>query len=276
MLDYYTLQRTLKMLKESLNDEYTAKDIATLCRQGILTPVFAYNRYCMEILEYYYDSGKPEQPSIGRRPEPMTTHFYDGYLTDKRLLSLLDKSVDKLELFNAMTYKSDGSGCEIELVANALNVRKYLNSEEYSVYSDNDHYTVTRESLLFPSEQVQSYIASRQIHKQHTPEQQRIADLENQLAQAKAQLVDKPADGTLLTVIHDKSHEHHAPDLSHAIKLWSELYIDGLIGSDSHSNKSNKWIQQNTSYGDNTEDSSVKRLRQVSTPLKDFGGQRKR
>ena len=175
MLDYYTLQRTLEMLKESPNDEYTAQDLAILCRQGILTPVFAYNRYCMEILEYYYDSGKPEQPSIGRSPEPMTKHFHDGYLTDKHLLSLLDKSMDKLKLFSAMTYKSDGSGWEIELVTN-------------------DGYTVTRESLLFPSEQVQSYIASRQTNEQNTPEQQRIADLENQLAQVKAQLADKPAD----------------------------------------------------------------------------------
>lgn len=189
MLDYYTLQRTLEMLKESPNDEYTAQDLAILCRQGILTPVFAYNRYCMEILEYYYDSGKLE-PSIGRSPEPMTTHFHDGYLTDRRLLSLLDKSVDKLELFNAMTYKSDGSGCEIALVANALNVRKYLNSEEYSVYSDNDGYTVTRESLLFPSEQVQSYIASKQTAKQNTTEQQEIAKLKKELSQQ----TDTPAD----------------------------------------------------------------------------------
>ena len=242
MLDYYTLQRTLEMLKESPNDEYTAQDLAILCRQGILTPVFAYNRYCMEILEYYYDSGKPEQPSIGRSPEPMTTHFYDGYLTDKRLLSLLDKSVDKLELFDAMTYKSDGSGWEIALVANALNVRKYLNSEEYSVYSDNDHYTVTRESLLFPSEQVQSYIASRQTNEQNTPEQQRIADLENQLAQVKAQLEDKPADDKELR----PNSEAKVANLIYT--LLNELKYELTMGGKGNSNL----LIENTSKNLNT------------------------
>ena len=172
MLDYYTLQRTLEMLKESPNDEYTAQDLAILCRQGILTPVFAYNRYCMEILEYYYDSGKPEQPSIGRRPEPMTKHFHDGYLTDKRLLSLLDESEDKLELFSVMTYERDGSGCEIALVTN-------------------DGYTVTRESLLFPSEQVQSYVASKQTNEQNTPEQQEIAKLKKKIADLQKQLEER-------------------------------------------------------------------------------------
>ena len=236
MLDYYTLQRTLEMLKESLNDEYTAQDLATLCRQGILTPVFAYNRYCMEILEYYYDSGKPEQPSIGRSPEPMTTHFYDGYLTDKRLLSLLDKSVDKLELFDAMTYKSDGSGCEIALVANALNVRKYLNSEEYSVYSDNDHYTVTRESLLFPSEQVQSYIASRQTNEQNTPEQQRIAELEKLLEQAYAQLEEQ----TNMPADDDK--ELNPKTRISAARIMNVLFHKAQLDITAHKGTTNKTI----------------------------------
>ena len=129
------------------------------------------------------------------------------------------------------------------------------------------------------SEQREGYIASRQTNEQNTPEQQEIAKLKKEIADLQKQLEernDKPTDDTLLTAIHDKSNEYHAPDLSHAVKLWSNLYIDGLIGTDSHSNKADRWINSNTSYGNNAEDSSVKRLRQVSTPLKDFGGQRKR
>ena len=203
MLDYYTLQRTLEMLKESPNDEYTAQDLAILCRQGILTPVFAYNRYCMEILEYYYDSGKPEQPSIGRSPEPMTKHFHDGYLTDKHLLSLLDKSMDKLKLFSAMTYKSDGSGWEIELVTN-------------------DGYTVTRESLLFPSEQVQSYIASRQ-----TNEQQRIAELESELSDKTAKDYQVTI-GLLLDLLLNKStgFDNNGKDLPALFSSQTKLIDD--------------------------------------------------
>lgn len=287
-MKYYNTEQTINLfqnLPDSLKP-FDLPQIADLCRQGILTPVFAYNSYGIEVLEYYdgnkpliYINGVDTEPDTSRFPDPRTTYLYDDYFTHDRLTSLLDKSIDNLEIHNAMIYKSDGSGYEVVLVANPLNINKYLNDENYSVYSDNDGFTVTRESLLFPSEQVQKYIASKQTAKQNTPEQQRIAELESQIAELQEQLrqqsIKLPND-PLLTTIHNKNYEYHAPDLSHAIKLWSELYIDGLIGSDSHSNKSNKWIQQNTSYGDNTEDSSVKRLRQVSTPLKDFGGQRKR
>lgn len=194
MLDFYTLQEVLKMLTESSNDKYTytATDIATLCKQGVLTPVFGYAGYAIEVIE---------DKNTGRNPEWRTTSFYDGHLTNKRLLSLLDKSKNKLELSNAVTYKRDGKSYEVVLVANPLNIHKYLSDDNYSLYSDDDDYTVTRESLLFPSKQVKSYIASKQTAEQSTTEQQRIAeletelaDLQNQLAQVNAVLTDKPAD----------------------------------------------------------------------------------
>lgn len=195
MLDFYTLQETLKILTKSSNSEYTytSADIATLCRQGALTPVFAYNSYGMQLLEYY-DENKPLPSKNGgeteydtsRAPEPMTTSLYDNYFTHERLTSLLDNSGGNLVINNAMTYESDGLGYEVVLVANALNVRKYFSNEDYSVYSDNDGCTITRESLLFPREQVQNYIASKQTTEQNTPEQQRIAALESNLKQALA------------------------------------------------------------------------------------------
>lgn len=175
MLDFYTLQEVLKMLTESSNNKYTytATDIATLCKQGVLTPVFGYAGYAIEVIE---------DKNTGRNPEWRTTSFYDGHLTNKRLLSLLDKSKNKLELSNAVTYKRDGKSYEVVLVANPLNIHKYLSDDNYSLYSDDDDYTVTRESLLFPSKQVKSYIASKQTAEQdtteqNTPEQQRIAEL---------------------------------------------------------------------------------------------------
>ena len=268
MLDYYTLQKTISELS---NDEHTyeAKDIAALCRQGKLTPYFSYNRYTAEKIPMLNANTGKDYEGF----EPGTIRlFNDGYLTNRKLLDLLDGYSDSV----AIGYARDEMGYECELYYNAINIYRYFNDENYSPYSDNDVLTVTKEHLSFKREQVQSYIASRQTNEQNTPEQQRIADLENQLAQAKAQLADKPANDTLLTAIHDKSNEHHAPDLSHAVQLWVDLYIDGLISTDSHSNKANRWINSNTSYGNNAGDSSVKRLREVSTPLKDFGGQRKR
>ena len=270
MLDYYTLQKTLETLS---NDEhkYIAKDIATLCRQGKLTPYFSYNRYTAEKIPMTDRTGKDCEDF-----EPGTIRlFNDGYLTNHQLLDLLDGYSDSV----VIGYAHDERGYECELFFNAINSDRYFNDENYSPYSDNDVLTVTKEHLSFKREQVQSYIASRQTNEQNTPEQQEIAKLKKEIANLQKQLEernDTPAYDTLLTAIHDKSNEYHAPDLSHAVKLWSNLYIDGLIGTDSHSNKADRWINSNTSYGNNAEDSSVKRLRQVSTPLKDFGGQRKR
>lgn len=115
---------------------------------------------------------------------------------------------------------------------------------------------------------------SKGINQELTAANAKIKALESELKKANAALADAPAHDSILQTILDESHEHHAPDLSYSIKLWSDLYIDGQIGTDSHSNKANLWINNNTSYGNNTINSSVKRLREVSTPLKDFGGLR--
>ena len=188
MLDYYTLQKTLETLS---NDEhkYIAKDIATLCRQGKLTPYFSYNRYTAEKIPMTDRTGKDCEDF-----EPGTIRlFNDGYLTNHQLLDLLDGYSDSV----VIGYAHDERGYECELFFNAINSDRYFNDENYSPYSDNDVLTVTKEHLSFKREQVQSYIASRQTNEQNTPEQQRIADLENQLAQVKAQLEEQtnmPAD----------------------------------------------------------------------------------
>lgn len=175
-MSYYNLDQTLTILKENLPKTLLPFDLpqlADLCRCREVTPIFAYAKYAIEVIE---------DEHTGKHPEWRTTHFYDGYLIHERLLSLLDESEDKLELSNAITYTKDGNGYEVALVANALNVRKYRSDEDYSIYSDNDLFPVTRENLLFPSEQVQNYIASKQTTEQNIPEQQYIT----KLAQAHA------------------------------------------------------------------------------------------
>jgi DNA-binding transcriptional MerR regulator len=261
MLDFYTLQETFKMLTESSNSEYTytSADIATLCRQGALTPVFGYDSYISKPC-HHEDDGRPLYA-------PCDTHKFKGHLTHDHLISLIDGYTDSLSLSVANSLEGE---------RNILLFDRYQKNPQTAELGC---ITVTQKQIKIAAKEVQSYIASKQSTEQNTPEQQRIAELESQIAELQEQLRQqnsKLPNDTLLTAIHDKSHEHHAPDLSHAIELWNNLYIDRMIGSDSHSNKANKWIQQNTSYGDDTEHSSVKRLRQVSTPLKDFGGQRKR
>lgn len=287
-MSHYSLEQALDEFKKNLPETFLPFDlpqIADLCRQGILTPFFAYNGYGIEVLESY-DGNKPfiykneldPEPDTSKFPDPRTTSLYDDHFTHDRLTSLLDKSIDNLEIYNAITYRSYGSEYEVVLVAKPLNVNKYLNDENYSVYSDNDGYTVTRESLLFPSEQVQNYIASKQTAKQNTPEQQEeIAKLKKEIAEFKERLNQK-ADNTvssLLKAIYDENHEHHAPDLSHAIKLWNDLYMNGLIGTDSHSNKASLWIGNNTGYADDAK-SSTDRIKEISSPSKNWSPHRKK
>ena len=137
--------------------------------------------------------------------------------------------------------------------------------QSYELYSDNMSFHEDMKPVNTPDEMIKRIQGLLKVIKR---KDSKIAELEQQ--------VDTPANDSILQTILDDSHEYHATDLKYAIQLWHDLYIDGLIGTDSHSNKADRWINSNTSYGNYAEDSSVKRLRQVSTPLKDFGGQRKR
>lgn len=113
-----------------------------------------------------------------------------------------------------------------------------------------------------------------QLIKELAAAKAEITKLENQLAKAKTEQTDTPADDNILQTILDESHDEHAPDLKHAVKLWIDLYINKGVGGGSHSAMANNWIYGNTGYENSTDSSPVKRLREITTPLKDFGGQR--
>jgi hypothetical protein len=254
---YYDLKQTIKLFSDAkIYPCFDLPQIADLCRQGVLTPVFAYNSYGMEIMEYY-DGTKPfisknggdPEPSTSRRPEPMTTSLYDGYFTHKRLTSLLDKSVDSLMIGEAMTYKSDGAGHEVVLVANPLNINRYLNDENYSAYSDNDGYTVTRDRLLFPSEQVQAYIVSKQKEQPQTSQriaelESEVADLKEQLEKANAALVAAKDTATAQPIDWEsigKDDRVYPPELHLALMIWQRIYLDNELKNNHLSHHSDKF-----------------------------------
>lgn len=158
MLDYYTLQKTLTALS---NDEhkYTPTDVATLCRAGKLTPLFSYNRYTAvkaELMngntgEYY------ECFSAG------TITPFNGYLTNRQLLDLLDGYSDSVTL----EYAYNDKGYEVLLVAHGLVTDRFINDENYDPYSDEDPLTVTREQILFKREQVDALAGQTQDPQRH-------------------------------------------------------------------------------------------------------------
>lgn len=92
----------------------------------------------------------------------------------------------------------------------------------------------------------------------------RIAELENQSNDRKHLLV------------FDKNNEFFAPDLAHAINLWLDTYGNGKKKDDSHTNLANQWIKSNTNYNENSDGyrQVENRIREITTPLKDFGAKR--
>lgn len=126
------------------------------------------------------------------------------------------------------------------------------------------------------------HIKDQQINQLQTENQtlkQRIAELEAQLAAAQAQTAKEnfSFEHKPVAAILDADHPKHAPDLAHAVNLWLALYGDSSANdTDSHSNRAFIWIKQNTGYPAIEDNSSVKRIREICTPLSDWGGQRPR
>lgn len=88
-----------------------------------------------------------------------------------------------------------------------------------------------------------------------------------------------PADASILQTILDDSYEHHAPDLKHAVQLWIDLYIYNKIGGNSHTGRADHWMGKNTDYNAEVvkaDQKSIDRIREVATPLKNFGAKRSR
>lgn len=78
-----------------------------------------------------------------------------------------------------------------------------------------------------------------------------------------------------LAIIMDKDNDKHAPDLAHAINLWLSLYNVGSKSQDSHTNRANNWIKNNTGYSEN-DSQTINRIREITTPLIDWSSKRSR
>lgn len=221
-MSYYDLDQTLKVFKETLPEALLPFDLpqlADLCRRGEVTPLFYYGRYAIEVKEYIDRPKSADEKLSG---------FYSGYLTHERLINLLHKNTDKLFFNSAIAYEEqktdawDGACYEIVLKANDINLNRFLNDENYSLYKDDDPFPVTRESLLFPSKQVKSYIASKQTAEQdtteqNTPKQQRIAELVE--AKTELEVIKKYNPDT-------SKHLYTTPAINIMNEVITEFWVD--------------------------------------------------
>ncbi|WP_227428857.1 hypothetical protein [Psychrobacter sp. I-STPA6b] len=163
-------------------------------------------------------------------------------------------------------------------------MREYEGIYNYLLrFPENNTWEISFNELLFPTHQVTEIFKSQKPSDEQLTIDNLMESLEiakTTIAQQQAQIADlkqleqaQSSQPNKLDIIFDDTFEHHAPDLKHAINLWLDLYANGEIKEDSHTNKANQWIKKNTNYDDNAI-SSTNRIREISTPLKDFGAKR--
>lgn len=233
----------------------------------------------------------------------------DKHLTDIRIMNEWQRSLAAVEYFDfdlasrflaglpASFYGSDDDLLSATMVINsgiksgklikdsdgdisADNLKKFLFDKNIIFKNFNDHLIATQNttSQITSDPKVINGL-QQQLDQAHDENERLRADIE----QLKAQLVESHPreevtgfDTDRLAAILDPTYSKHAPDLAHAVNLWLALYGDGSDNkTDSHSNRANTWLLHNTGYpADAT--TSLGRIREISTPLCDWGSQRPR
>ncbi|MEX6456748.1 hypothetical protein AB6N28_04405 [Moraxella osloensis] len=151
------LEQTLSYLRERMPAPFDLPQLAHLCRTGQLTPLFAYDRYALDQENYDYD-----------RIDCVTFNL-SGYLTAPELIEIIykDKTIELdiaivYEFLDTISYEIKGEnltrmkGRKVILLNKEYNHALYQRDPKYSVFSDNDSVTITRNDLLFDLEQLDS------------------------------------------------------------------------------------------------------------------------
>lgn len=99
-MNYYSLQQAITLFSDAkLTPFFDLPQIADLCRQGKLTPLFPYHLYISKPC-WHEENGRP-------RYAPSDTQKFDGYLTHDHLIGLIDGYTDSLSITNAAANAGD-------------------------------------------------------------------------------------------------------------------------------------------------------------------------
>lgn len=188
-MSYYNLKQTISLFQDKLPDTLLPFDLpqlADLCRRGQVTPVFSYQRYVIE--GFISDSGQPIHIK-------KNVKSFNGYLTLTDLTDLLFQLTETVVTSNAYVYEEIGKENKGEFVS--LEKGGYDHHDRHeehdynnSLSSGHTHY-IGIHHLLFPSEQVQAYIASQCTH--NLKKQPKMTDTTQKLADAQAKADFKQA-----------------------------------------------------------------------------------
>lgn len=156
-MSYYNLEQTLKIFQDKLPETLLPFDLpqlADLCRRKEITPVFPYDRYINEGL-----ANERELPTYLKK----LTKSFNGYLTLPDLTNLLFQPTNTVATSTAYIYEEIGKDNEGTFVS--LENHGYDRDENYydghDSYDSGDLNSISINDLLFPTEQVQTYISSK-------------------------------------------------------------------------------------------------------------------
>lgn len=156
---YYDLNQAIKLFSDAkIYPFFDLTQIADLCRQDILTPVFPYSLYISQPVGYE-DSGRPIY-------EPVAIHRFRGHLTHDDLIILIDNYRSNLNLFNAAEYA--GGKHEIRL---------FIKYQRDSYHSDDAKpFTVKLENIRIAADEVHRHIDDMKAKLGHASNDVELSD----------------------------------------------------------------------------------------------------
>lgn len=194
-MSYYNIDKTIEIIRNA-TPHFELSQLADLCSRKALTPLFYYSHCLAGLPHDYFIVG--EHKAV----EPCT---FSGYLTADSLISLIHDHAtaapSTTNLNYATVYEVIEAGYTWDIenenkkqFANGELVALFKGQWRYDDYppkttqdrTQSDTFTVTPAMILFSSDEVEAYANSLHFGDLTTPEQQRIAELESQLAQAHA------------------------------------------------------------------------------------------
>lgn len=195
--------------------------------------------------------------------------FVDAYRDKPNFAKYFQHYLHSYNLINSW-YK-DGVLGESELIPADL-LKETLKNNKIHIQDFNAHIVVMEEDNLT--------VEHKRINEQNEEIRtlrERIKKLEGCIEQLEAErsLESIKSNNLLDQILDNTDHEKYAPDLAYAIQLWESVYIKNPK-SDSHNNKANIWIERNTPYNGEQDDTPTRRLRDITSPYSGWRPDRKK
>lgn len=248
-MSYYNIDKTIEIIRNA-TPHFELSQLADLCSRKALTPLFYYS-HCL--------AGLPHDYFIVEEHKAVEPCTFSGYLTADSLISLIHGHATAARSTTTLNYATVYEVIEAGYTWDIENKNKkqfatgelvalFKGQWRYDDYppkttqdrTQSDTFTVTPAMILFSSDEVEAYANSLHFGDLTTPEQQRIAELESQLAQAHADNAKLRQQNN--TPAADKELTHKSQEA--VTRLLNVLFHKADLNIDAHDGTTNKNIYE--------------------------------